>query len=135
MQTEVSRLLASKVLFEQGAFEQTIATIDGMNTIPAAALQAAAFERTGNETAAVRLYHKANQPERAVTASWLSDDWLSLMDSEHPLFGPVVRISSENIADLTSSETMLSESQLAIEASSNARNTLRELLENLDLTD
>ncbi len=135
MQTEVSRLLASKVLFEQGAFEQTIATIDGMNTISAAALQAAAFERTGNETAAVRLYREANQPDRAVTASWLSDDWLSLMDSEHPLFGPVVRISSENIADLTSSEKMLSESQLAIEASSNARNTLRELLENLDITD
>jgi hypothetical protein len=134
MQTEKSRLLGSRILFEQGAFDQAIVHTEGMDTVSAAAVQAAALERTGNKTAAVRLYRKADQPELAITASWLSDDWLQLMDPDHPVFGPVAQVSRETIADLTSSEQMLSDTQAAIDASSNARKTLQELLESLDLT-
>lgn len=130
-----ARLLAAELYLYQARYAEGLAMIGQNDSPEALALRARAEKGLGQLSASAESFQNANQSDKAITISWLSEGWSDVIDSDDPVFGPARRVKDADAQIVEVNDSMLSNSAEAIEASGWAREQLNELLENVQVNE
>lgn len=127
--------LKAQITFELGDYEEALKYLDSSQSMKAKVLRAKILEMAGYSVLASEEYTSANLTERASTALWLADDWLTTVDDQVPIFGIFRQLAGATLQDIPANNEMLKESEMAISSSENARVSMEEALSALVLNE
>lgn len=127
------KLLVAKLHLIGGSFAQSLEQLRGLQSQEANSLRAKALQGLGENAEASALFKEADQPDLATAATWLSNEWTELVNSEDPVFGPVRDIAVQPMPNVTRDSDAVIRASEALEASGLARVTLQNLLGELQV--
>jgi hypothetical protein len=90
---------------------------------------------TGDNAGASESFSASRDPDAALSADWLAEDWLDQVDEQAPVFGAFSHLAKESTDPIVVDDEMLQNVQSAIAASMSARSTLATALDALQLSD
>ena len=124
-------LRAAGAEFAMQNIDQALVLLRDVDSPEAERLRASILQHQGQAETAVAHWHASGAPQRAQEAAWLAQDWQTLTPPDTPVFGPMVEIAIEPLAEIVPRDGMLGQSRQAIQASSKARATLQQMLSDL----
>ena len=126
--TNDAQLIMAEVQIQKREFADSLALLEQATGPQVAGMQARALRGLGENKAAAESFNTASQREDAVIASWLADEWPSVIEYDDTDFGAVQQIRSEDFGYIPLDDEMMSASLDAINASGEVRRNLSELL-------
>lgn len=122
------QLLAARAALGLNQPFQAQAALIGIKDPQAALLMAEAKEMAGAYAEASQIYSENNASEQATQAAWLADDWSDLIPEDTPEFGAIASLvlAKPSIEEIALGQ--LGRADHALQESSNARTTLKQLL-------
>ena len=134
---EERQLLAARVSLAMGKPFRAQADLLNLQSDAANSLRADAKRMSGAHDEAHVLYTQINRPQDAAETAWLAEDWRNLTTQETPTFGPATTLTpgAETAPNdpSPSSAGMLARSASLLDQSTQARQTLQDLLSAEDL--
>lgn len=133
--SEEARILHAKYFYSKEEYEGSLAILSDISTPESAMLRAELLQALGENEAASQFFAEANLPEMAASASWLSENWVDLVNSSDPLFGPVQELARHEPPEILPDNDMLESTSIALQESSQSRETLVRLLDSLNISE
>jgi hypothetical protein len=122
------RILEARLHLAMGEADTALARLSGLNGIDVGLLRAEALRVAGETGASMKAFLSANEPQDAAIAGWTAENWIRFVNPDDPIFGPAKTLAEEQMSPVTVIETILSDTERAIQSAEEARKALSNLL-------
>ncbi len=123
-----TRFVRAKIALALSRAFEAEALIFGLQSPEAEMLRARAKAQTGAFDEAHDLFAELGQDGPRQQTAWLSDEWVSLVGDDTPVFSDVARVAQAKISNDANPDGMLGRASEAISESQAARSVIEELL-------
>ncbi|MEL6619127.1 MAG: hypothetical protein AAFP16_09645 [Pseudomonadota bacterium] len=128
--TDRSRILKARIALALSRPREAEAQLFAVNTLEADGLRARAKNMAGEYSEAGALFAAVGEEERSVASSWLAEDWTEIATENESLLADAARLAITEIRDAPEPEGMLGRASDALAESAQARQVIRDLLNN-----
>lgn len=122
------QLLLAEIALRLEDPERALAELENAEGEKTDLLRARAELMAGAHREAANLFQRANQPDKALSAAWLADSLDLGILRDDPVFGPILALAESPIEATAEPDGMLERSDLALQESEAARQTLADFL-------
>ncbi|MFK7761915.1 MAG: hypothetical protein AB8B62_01525 [Roseobacter sp.] len=126
--------LKAKISFQMLKYDEALVHLTDVKSAEAKILRANILEQIGSSLLASEEFNSVDMDERALTALWLAEEWLTSIDDEVPVYGAFAQLAREPQQNILNNNEMLKNSNTAISSSENARVVMRDALQELEIS-
>jgi tetratricopeptide (TPR) repeat protein len=122
------RVLEARIHLTKGNAGSALSQLSDLEGRDVELLRAEALRISGENSASQAAFLSANDPLGAAITGWTAENWTPLVTPDDPIFGPVKTLAEEQISQITAGETLLSDTERALQSAEDARRALGDLL-------